>query len=64
MPKLKTHKASLKRFRVTGKGKVLARRAGKSHLMSGKRAKTRRALRRKKTLRGVDARHYRRAMGL
>jgi large subunit ribosomal protein L35 len=58
MPKQKTHKASAKRFRVTKNGKVLARRAGKSHLMAGKRGKKRRALKRSKTLGSVDAKRY------
>ena len=30
--KLKTHKATAKRFRVTGTGKVLRTKGGKSHL--------------------------------
>lgn len=59
MPKQKTHKASKKRFRVTKNGKVLRRRAGKSHLMSGKSGKRRRALKRKATMKGVDAKRYR-----
>jgi len=63
MPKQKTHKASLKRFRLTKRGKVLRRRAGKSHLMSGKSGKRRRALRRKGTLKPADAKRYRRVLG-
>lgn len=59
MPKQKTHKASQKRFRVTKNGKVLRRRAGKSHLMSGTRGKKRRALKRKATLKSCDAKRYR-----
>jgi len=62
MPKQKTHKASLKRFRLTKNGKVVPRRAGKSHLMSRKSGNRRRALRRKATLKAVDAKRYRRAM--
>ncbi|KMZ61602.1 hypothetical protein ZOSMA_50G00160 [Zostera marina] len=34
--KMKTHKASSKRFRVTGKGKIVRRRAGKQHLLAKK----------------------------
>ncbi|MDX1993177.1 MAG: 50S ribosomal protein L35 [bacterium] len=39
--KLKTHKATAKRFRVTGTGKVLRTKGGKSHLRrrSSKRTK-------------------------
>jgi len=62
MPKTKTHKASSKRFRVTRNKKVLRRRAGKSHLMSGKTSKCRRTLKRKATLGKSDARRYKQAM--
>lgn len=34
--KLKTHKASAKRFRVTGTGKVVCRQAGRAHLLRKK----------------------------
>ncbi|KAJ4709524.1 50S ribosomal protein L35 [Melia azedarach] len=37
--KMKTHKASAKRFRVTGKGKIMRRRAGKQHLLAKKNTK-------------------------
>ena len=36
VPKLKTRKAAAKRFRVTGSGKLLRRRASKSHLLEHK----------------------------
>ena len=32
MPKIKTHKATAKRFRYTGRGKLMRTRIGKSHL--------------------------------
>ncbi|PWH19490.1 MAG: 50S ribosomal protein L35 [Ardenticatenia bacterium] len=32
MPKLKTHKATSKRFRYTGSGKLMRTKVGKSHL--------------------------------
>ncbi|MEA2641434.1 MAG: large subunit ribosomal protein [Chloroflexota bacterium] len=32
MPKLKTHKATARRFQVSGSGKLLRTRHGKSHL--------------------------------
>ncbi|XP_040997526.1 50S ribosomal protein L35, chloroplastic-like [Juglans microcarpa x Juglans regia] len=37
--KRKTHKASAKRFRVTGRGKIVRRRAGKQHLLYKKNSK-------------------------
>jgi large subunit ribosomal protein L35 len=45
MPKMKTHKASRKRFRVSAKGKLLRSQAGKKHLNSPKAAKRKRQLR-------------------
>ncbi|XP_076943595.1 large ribosomal subunit protein bL35c-like [Bidens hawaiensis] len=42
--KMKTHKASAKRFRVTGTGKIVRRRAGKQHLLRKKNAKRRNRL--------------------
>ena len=39
MPKIKTHKATAKRFRYTSKGKLMRTKIGKSHL---RRKKSRR----------------------
>nr|GMD25901.1 50S ribosomal protein L35, chloroplastic [Ipomoea batatas] len=39
--KMKTHKASAKRFRVSGSGKIMRRRAGKQHLLRKKNTKRR-----------------------
>jgi len=36
MPKLKTHKATSKRFRYTGNGKLMRTKVGKSHLRRNK----------------------------
>lgn len=47
MPKLKTHKGLKKRVKVTAKGKVKRSKAGKSHLMSGKRGRKKEHLRKK-----------------
>jgi large subunit ribosomal protein L35 len=45
MPKMKTHKASRKRFRVTAKGKLMRAQAGKRHLNSHKSGSQLRKLR-------------------
>ena len=42
MPKQKTHKGLSKRIKITAGGRVRHKRAGGSHLMSGKNAKRRR----------------------
>ena len=43
---MKTHKATVKRFRVTKTGKVMKRKAGQGHFNSGERGKTTRQKRR------------------
>lgn len=42
MPKLKTHKGAKSRFHVTGSGKLMRTKCGKSHLRRKKAARTRR----------------------
>ncbi len=39
MPKIKTHKSTSKRFRLTGKGKLMRTKLGKSHLRRRKPAR-------------------------
>ncbi len=39
MPKLKTRKSAAKRFRATGSGKIMRRKAFKSHLLQHKPTK-------------------------
>lgn len=41
---IKTKKSVAKRFKITGRGKVLRSRAGKRHLLQGKGPKRRRSL--------------------
>jgi large subunit ribosomal protein L35 len=36
MPKLKTHKGAKKRFKRTGTGKLMRRKAGKRHILTSK----------------------------
>ena len=47
MPKMKTHKGTKKRFRLTAKGKAKHRQSGTSHLA------TRMSQKRKRNLRGT-----------
>jgi large subunit ribosomal protein L35 len=56
MPKLKTVKGVKERIKVTGTGKLLARRAGRRHLLAHRRAKTMRQLRRSQVVAAADAR--------
>jgi large subunit ribosomal protein L35 len=42
MPKMKTHRGAAKRFRVTGAGKLMRRKAYGSHLLTKKSSKRKR----------------------
>jgi large subunit ribosomal protein L35 len=64
MPKQKTSRAAKKRFKVTGAGKLLRRRAMKSHLLEKKSAKRKRRFRHQDAVSGSDAREVRRMLGL
>lgn len=63
MPKMKTHKASKKRFRVTASGKLKRSQAGKKHLNSHKTGKRKRHLRGKLIETGRLAEKYIEMMG-
>ena len=52
---IKTRKSVSKRFKITGTGKVLRRRAGLRHLAQGKKPKRRRALGKATVLDPTDA---------
>lgn len=45
MPKIKTHKATVKRFRVTAKSKIKKRKAGQDHFNAKESGNTKRAKR-------------------
>ena len=45
MPKMKTHRGTAKRFRVTGSGKIMRAKAYKSHILTKKTTKRTRHLR-------------------
>ena len=44
MPKTKTHSGAKKRFKLTGSGKVMRRRANKNHLLEHKSSRRTRRL--------------------
>jgi len=46
MPKIKTHKATVKRFKKTKSDKIIKRKAGQGHFNSRERGKTTRQKRR------------------
>lgn len=44
MPKMKTHKAGAKRYRITGSGKLVRNQSGRNHLNSKKTSQRKRRL--------------------
>ena len=42
MPKMKTHKGAMRRFHITGSGKIMRTKGGKSHLRRRKPERTKR----------------------
>lgn len=45
MPKMKTNRGAAKRFKVTGSGKIVRRKAFSSHILTKKTTKRKRGLR-------------------
>jgi large subunit ribosomal protein L35 len=62
MPKMKTHKGTKKRFRLTGTGKAKHRQAGTSHLATRKTHKQKRNLRGTRVVNGVETKKLVRAL--
>jgi large subunit ribosomal protein L35 len=54
MPKLKSRKAAAKRFKKTGSGKIVRRKAFKNHLLEHKSTKRKRDLSHKAVLSETD----------
>jgi large subunit ribosomal protein L35 len=63
MPKMKTHSGTAKRFKLTGTGKVMRRRAGKNHLLEHKSSRVTRRLTGTQTVAAADAPRVKRLLG-
>ena len=64
MPKMKTHKSTAKRFKLTGKGKLRRLRQGRSHLRRKKSDRVRRSLDKDLPVPRSERRRIRRLLGL
>jgi large subunit ribosomal protein L35 len=64
MPKMKTHRGAAKRFRVTGTGKLMRKKAYNSHLFVGKSAKRKRSLESQQEVARADDANVRKVLGL
>jgi len=62
VPKLKTHKGAKSRFHVTGTGKIMRTKGGKSHLRRKKPASTRRLYDKKLPLHVADVKRIKRLL--
>ena len=54
MPKLKTHKATAKRFKITATGKVMRTKVGKSHLRRRKPKRNKRSFDRREEVKSFE----------
>ena len=54
MPKMKTHKSSAKRFKVSSSGMIIRSKAYKSHILTKKTAKRKRNLRKATTVSSAE----------
>ncbi|MGO8684600.1 MAG: 50S ribosomal protein L35 [Thermoleophilia bacterium] len=64
MPKMKTHSASKKRFRLTSTGKLMRRKAFRTHLLERKTSKRKRGFRKYDLVAPGDAKNVKRLLGL
>jgi large subunit ribosomal protein L35 len=64
MPKMKTHKATAKRFKITGKGKLRRLKGRRSHLRRKKSKRVRRSFDKDHSVDKVDRKRVRRLLGL
>ncbi|HVA62002.1 MAG TPA: 50S ribosomal protein L35 [Mycobacteriales bacterium] len=64
MPKNKTHSGSGKRFRITGSGKIMRRRANRNHLLEHKASTRTRRLKNEVVMAPAENNRVRRLLGL
>ncbi len=62
MPKIRTNRAAAKRFRKTGTGKIIRAKAFKSHILTKKSPKRKRALRQDTEVTAISVGSLRRMM--
>ena len=64
MPKLKTHKGTAKRIKLTSTGKLTRRRAFGGHMLAKKSKSRTRAINQPATITGSMAKNAKRALGV
>jgi large subunit ribosomal protein L35 len=63
MPKMKTHSGTARRFKITGSGKVMRRRANMNHLLEHKPSKRTRRLGKDQVVAPADAKKIKKLLG-
>lgn len=64
MPKMKTHKGTAKRVKITATGKITRRRASGGHMLAKKSKSRKRAINTTATITGAMAKNVKRALGV
>jgi large subunit ribosomal protein L35 len=64
MPKMKTHKSTAKRIKITSTGKLLRRRAFGAHLLAKKSKSRKRNINTPALVSGGQAKNIKRALGI
>ncbi len=63
MPKMKTHRGAAKRFKTTGKGKLVRRRRNRNHILEKKSSSRKRRLAMEAELNPADAPRIKQMLG-
>jgi large subunit ribosomal protein L35 len=63
MPKMKTHSGAAKRFKITGTGKIMRRRANRQHLFEHKSSRVTRRLYNEVQVAPADTREIKKLLG-
>jgi len=63
MPKLKTHRGTAKRVRMTASGKLMRERAFKNHFLAGRNASRKRVIGSSAEVTGATKKNLKRALG-
>ena len=63
MPKMKTHSGTARRFKITGSGKIMRRRANMNHLLEHKASKRTRRLTGEQVVAPSDAKKIKKLLG-
>jgi large subunit ribosomal protein L35 len=64
MPKLKTHKGTAKRIKITGSGKLVRERAFGNHILAKKSKARKRNIKTAAIVKGDNAKNIKKALGV